>query len=814
MSGSNPFEIIDPVEFLGPKGRLFIDTNIWMDTSTAGRGGLKRLFERGQSNIIKNKNPIIVPTKVITELQEQGALSTEDVDPERLAAIKKAQTSLKWIESASKNGLVKDSLGDVTNPYADDLFVELFERFADKYEMCLLTMDITIKLRIRLLAKKKNKKRLLAGTLAKDGFLHAESDEELYNKGANKLKKIQARIDQGDGDQKDKAEIASLSPLLIEFDKLFGIGKVEVSKDPKKTNAKKSVNSTRTSATSNSGESPFKSATRISSTDKPLSTRKIPKAGEAIQVSNAKSNRTMTLGALLGEGGEGSVYTVEGSTNLVAKIFNKEHLTAHREAKIDLLISKSLSRERICFPEYKVKNAKGEFVGYAMRKAKGKEFQRSIFNPKRFRETFPNWKKVDLVDVCISFLEHIKYLHSMNIIVGDINPKNLMVDSRKNVFIIDADSWQIEGYPCPVGTPMFTPPELLGSTYSKKLRTKEDENFAVATMLFMVLITGQFPYMRKGTDGDQVKLIKEGVFAFQYEGHNDKNQPEGDWKFMWSHVHKPVKDMFWHTFHKDGKRYKNRPSADEWLKVFEDYREQLSSKSATNFDPMSNDVYPIRPKAFKSDTPIKDCPVCKRRDAIVGQWNDEKQEYFVPKTCYKCKPPSEKCQDCGRESNSLKSGLCWECNKKANFSKCSQCGAEKHVKALKSGLCGECNKKANYSNCSMCGQEKHINVLVDGRCNKCQLVQCKDCKKEYSKTDLNYGRCKKCTQKAKSLDPSRLCADCKNPYITYDHVDWFERKYLDVPKTHRGIKEECKPAKQVPKEQPKKKKGILSWLTG
>ena len=799
MSGSKELERIDPVEFLGPQGRLFIDTNIWMDTSTAGKGGLKRLFERGQSTITKNKNPIIVPTKVKAELEKQAGLATDGVDAERLAAIKKAQTSLEFIEAASNEGLVKASLGHETNPYADDLFIELFERFAGKYEMCLLTMDITIKVRIRLLAKKKGNKRLLAGTLGRDGYIDVESDEVLYAKAANKLKQIQARVDQGTGDHKDKSEINSLGPLLSEFRNIFGIGEVEISKNPKKTTAKKTTKVSRASAGSNSIESPFKSASKIHSVDKDLSDRLIPKAGETVQVSNAKSNRNMKLGTLLGEGGEGRVYTVEGSANLVAKIFDKGHLTAHREAKIDLLIDKSLTRKGICFPEYKVKNANGEFVGYAMRKAKGKEFQRTIFNPKRFRETFPNWKKIDLVDVCISFLEHIKYLHSLNIIVGDINPKNLMVDSQKNVFIIDADSWQIEGYPCPVGTQMFTPPALLGGAYSEKLRTKEDENFAVATMLFMILITGQFPYMRKGTDGDQVKLIKEGVFAFQYENHNDKNQPEGDWKFMWSHVHKPVKDMFWHTFHKDGKRYKNRPSSDEWLKVFEDYRRQLSSESATNFDPMSNDVYPIRPKAFKSDTPIKDCPECKRRYAIVGKWNDDKGEYFIPKSCYKCKAPSEKCQDCGRESSSLKSGLCRECNRKANFSKCSKCGEEKHIKALEKG-----------------------------RCNKCQTVPCKDCRKQFSKTDLERGRCKQCTKKATSLDPSRLCADCDKPYISFSHVTWYEEReeYLDVPKSHRGIKEECKPVKSVSKEQPKKnvksvskeqpkkKKGIFSWLSG
>ncbi|MCK3771301.1 hypothetical protein MZK47_16695 [Microbacterium aerolatum] len=225
-----------------------------------------------------------------------------------------------------------------------------------------------------------------------------------------------------------------------------------------------------------------------------------------------------------------------------------------------------------------------------MPKATGREFQFTIFNKRKFQREFPTWLKIDLVDVCIAFLEKVHQLHSMNVILGDINPKNLMIDDKKNVTIIDADSWQIEGYPCPVGTPMFTSPRMLGATYAHELRTMQDELFAVATMLFMIIMTGQFPYIRTGTDGDMVQLIKEGYFAFQYENRNNKDQPNGDWKFMWSHIHKPVKDLFWHTFHKDGTRYHDRPTASEWLHAFEGYREYLSNRRL-NFDPMSNDVY-------------------------------------------------------------------------------------------------------------------------------------------------------------------------------------------------------------------------------
>ena len=58
-----------------------------------------------------------------------------------------------------------------------------------------------------------------------------------------------------------------------------------------------------------------------------------------------------------------------------------------------------------------------------------------------------------------------------------------MVNAKKDVWIIDADSWQLDGYPCPVGFPQFTAASAASKPYSEGLRTMEEELFAVATML-------------------------------------------------------------------------------------------------------------------------------------------------------------------------------------------------------------------------------------------------------------------------------------------------------------------------------------------
>lgn len=179
--------MVFPEEFVTTGRRLFIDTNVFMDTSPA-RDGLKRLFERCVETVRSNGNGVVVPSKVVDELQKQSQIDTTGLSEDRSASIRKAANALVFLDDAEDAGLIRKDLGDVSNPYADDLFVEVFKRAAHRYEMCLITNDITLRLRIRLLAAETDR-RLVTGYLTKDGLIEVESDQALYERGARKLER-------------------------------------------------------------------------------------------------------------------------------------------------------------------------------------------------------------------------------------------------------------------------------------------------------------------------------------------------------------------------------------------------------------------------------------------------------------------------------------------------------------------------------------------------------------------------------------------------------------------------------------------------
>src|SRR5574344_1224698 len=199
------------------------------------------------------------------------------------------------------------------------------------------------------------------------------------------------------------------------------------------------------------------------------------------------------------------------------------------------MFSKEIECEGVCYPVAALYNSNKEFVGYMMPKARGKELQKSIFIKPLFLKNFPNWKKRDTVELCITILEKIKYLHDRNIVMGDINPANILVVSPKEVYFVDTDSYQVENFPCAVGTNNYTAPEIQRKHFSDFLRTMGTENFAVATLLFMIILPLKPPYSQQGGE-DPINNIIRMDFSYPFGDNSNKKTPDGPWRYIWSHL--------------------------------------------------------------------------------------------------------------------------------------------------------------------------------------------------------------------------------------------------------------------------------------
>jgi len=275
----------------------------------------------------------------------------------------------------------------------------------------------------------------------------------------------------------------------------------------------------------------------------------------------------LKLKKLIAKGGEAAVYKTK--SNLACKIYFPHRLTEFRIEKLNLLVKKQVQIEGVCWPIDTVENRAGQTVGCVMKLAKGDPLQTILLTREDIEKKFPNWNRKHLVELCITILEKIQKLHNQGILIGDINPLNILVKSESCVYFVDTDSYQVEGYPCPVGTVVFTAPEIQGKNFSSFLRTMEHEKYAVGTLIFMILMLGKKPYSHQGSS-DPAKDIKKAVFSYPLGSMSNRKTPYGPWKYIWSHMPYKVKKAFYDTFANG-----IRTDVDEWLKLMKSYRYSL-----------------------------------------------------------------------------------------------------------------------------------------------------------------------------------------------------------------------------------------------
>lgn len=414
----------------------------------------------------------------------------------------------------------------------------------------------------------------------------------------------------------------------------------------------------------------------------------------SVKAYDGRHRRQVRLTEKFAEGGEGSLFRTDVDGH-VAKIYKRERLTEDRLSKLITMLDRPMRCAGVCWPVAILYNSADEFVGYLMPEARGVELGRSVFVPQLLLKKFPGWTRKDTIRLCITILEKIRYLNDRRVILGDINPANILVVSPSEVYFVDCDSYQIEGYPCPVGTPHFTAPEVGGRDYKSFLRTQQMENFAIATLLFMIMLPGKAPYSAVG-GASPAHNIKTGNFPYPHMAEDSDATPPGKWGFIWSHMSYNVRLAFFESF-KQGQAHfspAQRYSSTDWLEVFKKYLH--GADHMVRNDPMAMDIFPTRVKMKKCKTegcenrfvPNKDdyIPYC---DTCLPQ-----RPEFVYKTV-KCRNP--KCSGSipiqNRYRDRPEPEYCRTCWQDAG---CIRCGyvAKKWMHDERDGLCGQCHAGA------------------------------------------------------------------------------------------------------------------------
>src|SRR5215813_6920106 len=243
------------------------------------------------------------------------------------------------------------------------------------------------------------------------------------------------------------------------------------------------------------------------------------------------------LGRRIGIGAEGAVYEIKDRSDLVAKIY---HEPPPPEKAEKLVVLSGLGNERLfnlsAWPVDVLRDAPdGAVVGFIMKRISGAEEVHALHSPKSRLQKFPEASWTFLIYVSANIARAVAVIHEHGLVIGDVNPKNILVTRKATVHLLDVDSFQVsaEGrtYRCDGGFPEYTPPELQGVAFREVDRRQEHDCFGLAVVVFQLLFLGRHPFSGRFLGQGEMPLeraIREFRFAYGADAESrEMRQPPG-----------------------------------------------------------------------------------------------------------------------------------------------------------------------------------------------------------------------------------------------------------------------------------------------
>ena len=151
----------------------------------------------------------------------------------------------------------------------------------------------------------------------------------------------------------------------------------------------------------------------------------------------------VSVAELIGKGGEGEVYAVEGRPELAVKIYNAG-LRSRREEKVRAMVSEGLASKTdlIAYPGRIVSDRRGNFLGFVMRLVSGYRPLHELYSPKSRLRHFPRADYRFIVQAALNVARAVGKVHQTGCVIGDLNHSGVLVSQDATVALIDADSFQ------------------------------------------------------------------------------------------------------------------------------------------------------------------------------------------------------------------------------------------------------------------------------------------------------------------------------------------------------------------------------------
>lgn len=292
----------------------------------------------------------------------------------------------------------------------------------------------------------------------------------------------------------------------------------------------------------------------------------------------ASTRKSITLlDEPIANSGEGKVWRTN-QNGYLAKIYHDQK--PERVQKLAVMIAhrpkepnSHLNHISFAWPKSVLKDAQGDCVGFLMPEIKDAKELIDVYNPKKRKDSKLDVDWRFLHTTALNIASIIEAIHISGYVLGDIKQQNILVNDRALPSIIDTDSFQVRNpvngkiYRCPVGSPDYTPPELIDQDFPSIDQTEVHDRFRLAVIIYQLLFGGQTLFkgnwIGAGEMPETNELIRQGLWLY---APNSLIQPL-DSTIPLDIVHPEVQQCFLRCFNNGYKNPNLRPTARDWVKA-------------------------------------------------------------------------------------------------------------------------------------------------------------------------------------------------------------------------------------------------------
>lgn len=210
------------------------------------------------------------------------------------------------------------------------------------------------------------------------------------------------------------------------------------------------------------------------------------------------------------------VHSVVGKPDLAIKVYGQGKVSDERRRKLRSMVdlaSPTLAKHT-AWPIDLIDNGA---LAVVMPRVSGIELH-DLYGPKSRMAKMPHATFRFLITAAYNLCAALQQIHRAGAVVGDLNPRNILVSNTATVNFVDCDSFQIGAgrtlFRCLVGMPEHLAPELHGADFNKIIRSPNHDNFSLAILIFQLLFIGRHPFTGVGGPDELSEAVRNHFFYY------------------------------------------------------------------------------------------------------------------------------------------------------------------------------------------------------------------------------------------------------------------------------------------------------------